>query len=195
MQCQFCGNEVSSADQRFTCPACEFPLDFEPERMVSVKSERTSVSLNRSLRVGSISLSKVPELCTRRMLSVVFALDGSGSMQGKKAREAAAGLKLLVQSLVPLGGNCRFGVVEFNDAARVALQLACPAEAQDVLQASDPHGTTNIADGFAPPAGCYPRMSAAMRADSSCCFQMGKTPLDRLLCARQVASRPPVSRS
>lgn len=148
MQCQYCGNEVSSADGRFTCPACEFPLQQNASSTARREAPTLSSTPSRSMRLGTISLSKVPEVHATRMLVAVFALDVSSSMEGEKAREAFAGLKSLVQSLLPLGGQCRFGITEFNDSARITQQLTCPAEAEGLLKVSEPDGMTNIADGL-----------------------------------------------
>ncbi len=146
MRCQYCNYEVT--EQRFTCPACQFPLQQQAQVVgTQLVSTRAHTGLT-SLSPGTVTLTKEPEVRPKRPLCVVFALDVSTSMSGAAAREAVAGLRGMIDSLRPLGDLCRMGLVEFNERARTAQQLTCPSQLEVTLDPCDPDGMTNIGDGL-----------------------------------------------
>ena len=152
MNCQFCQTPVNPRVDT-TCPECGFPVNAEDSSYVAaaaatVPSRQTQLTHSQSLRPGSICLTKQNEVLPLLLLLLVFCIDVSGSMVGRKIKEAIRGLMLMKQSLFPLGDKCQMAIVEFNEAAKIAHPLTRPALLEGQPAISEARGGTNIGAGL-----------------------------------------------
>lgn len=148
MKCNYCQHELNPEAKLDNCPACGFPVGGE-----SAAAGRTVTLTAKSLRTqggvaterpGSLRVTKKSDICRTKYLLILFLIDISLSMKGKKIGEVLAGLAKMVRSLLPLGQKCESGLIEFNEQASVSHSMSPPGELEGKIALSEPDGVTNI---------------------------------------------------